>query len=398
MCHMVTEQVAQGLMPHFEQLPDSTQQDSPGIRPGVNQHGGNEMKPEHVIAVAKSGEIYIPKLTTKYLGIFGWTGVVIAVEKTYIYMRFFKQSLVTKKDSEIIVKLQKKSDGRQAMIGGCRKFAEAINSDFGDANRLDLHIKTILVDEESVRISLDRPSRIDEEPTPEIEEKAETSKEVATKAAQVELARYIRANGCAEVSCGGTEAQGKFVGVTCPLRGRRGGCGRRNLQEGLSAENWLISNGYSLEPETSLGTVSKPAEKQLDIFDLPRSKAASSPRTRPLPDGLPEWLRGPLSKGEQVWVTIRVPGEKASQGWAIGTNSRFGKFSVAVADDTEFHTKVHLYHPKYIFQPQGTLKPSAECFKVAVKLGIGLSALQIEAINSGGVPLESHGLPGEMFE
>lgn len=97
-------------------------------------------------------------------------------------------------------------------------------------------------------------------------------------------------------------------------------------------------------------------------------------------------------------MAIRVPGEKASQGWAIGINSRFGKISIAVTDETEYLTKVRLYHPKYIFQSQGTLKPAVECFKIAEKLCIGLSLLQIKAINNGGVPPENHCLPDDMFE
>jgi hypothetical protein len=356
------------------------------------------MKPKHVVTVAKTGAIYIPKLTTKYLGIFGWAGVVIAVEKTYIYMRFYKHS-ITPIEGELVVKLQKKSGGRQAMTGGCRKFSEAIKSDFGDSNYLDLHIKTMFADEESVRISFDRPSRKDEEPTPECEEKAEANEDETSKDAQAKVARWIKANGCGEVSCNGTKGHGRFEGVACPLKGQSGGCGQAKLKEMEAAEHWLVSNGYPLDQETSLGTISNPiTEKQLDIFNLSRSKAGSSQRTRPLPEGLPEWLSGPFSRGEQVRVAIRVPGEKASQGWAIGIHSRFGKFSVAVADDTEYLTKVRLYHPKYIFQSHGTLKPAVECYKIAGKLGIGLSALQIEAVNSGGVPPEGHGLPDEMFE
>jgi hypothetical protein len=350
------------------------------------------MKPKHVVTVAKTGAIYIPKLTTKYLGIFGWAGVVIAVEKTYIYMRFYKHS-ITPVEGELVVKLQKKSGGRQAMTGGCRKFSEAIKSDFGDTNYLDLHIKTMLADEESVRISFDRPSRKDEESMMESEEKAEANEEATGKDAQAEVARWIRANGCGAVICNGEG--GRFKGTECPLI-----CNHCTSEgQNLKAENWLTSNGYPLDQETSLGTISSPTtEKQLDIFNLPGSKAGRAQRTRPLPEGLPEWLRGPLSRGEHIWVAIRVAGEETIQGWAIGINSRFGNVSIAVADETEYLTKVRLYHPKYIFQSQAILKPAIECFKIAEKLCIGLSLLQIKAINNGGVPPESHGLPDEMFE
>lgn len=343
------------------------------------------MKPKNVITVAKSGAIYIPKLTTKYLGILGWSGVVIAVEENYIAMRFYKLS-ITPMMGEFVVKLQKKSGGRQAMTGGCLKFAEAINGDFGDANQLDLEFTLVVPpNEESVRIIIDRPSRIAEESTPESNEKHK----------QADICREMTKNKtCNNISCDGTS--GDFAGTECPLFVNGSGilCGYQK------AEEWLVRNGYSIEPEKSLdNTVSKSAEKQIGIFSKPE-KPASVPRTRPLPDGLPEWLRGPLSRGEQVLVKSTYS-TTTGKGWVVGAYETNDGLFVSLANCTASFVSKHAYCVgiEYIEKsPTVSLKPAAECFIVAGKLGIGLSALQIDAINSGGVPPEGHGLPDEMFE
>jgi hypothetical protein len=309
------------------------------------------MKSKHVITIARSGAIYVPKLTTKHLGVFGWAWVAVAIEEKYITMRFYKESIAPKMD-EFTVKLRKKSGGRQAMTGGCIKFAEAIKDDFGDANYLDLHIKTMLFDEESLRISLDRPSKKDQESTPEREEKAKADEKIASKDAQAEVCQ-----------------------------------------------------------ETNLGTVSKPTEKQLDIWNITRNSNSASvqkprPRTRPLPDGLPEWLHGPLSRGEQVRAIFKNSLERGT-GWVIGAYMAptlgndspdecaaimliDGKNDLCDEPITIFCDILKPFFPN--------LKSAAECLAIAKALKIGLSPMQIEAIINGGVPPEGHSLPDEMFE
>lgn len=350
------------------------------------------MKAENILMARRKGEIHIGKKATESLGISGWKWLGVRIEGDCVFMRICKSSPMEIGDH--LIRLRDKSSG---LRGACLKFTEKL--DFGDNDSIDLQFAVMPTDsDECVSLKIIRPGFSADEDAG-CEEKAEANEDENGKDDQVKVARWIRANGCAGISCYGTKGRGRFDGIACPLRSSRYGCGWMKSEEIKTAEDWLISNNYPLDQETSLGTISSPiTEKQLDIFNLPGSKAGGAPRTRPLPEGLPEWLSGPLSRGEQVWVAIRVPGEKASQGWAIGIHSRFDRFSVAVADDAEFHTKVSLYHPKYIFQSQGTLKPAVECYKIAGKLGIGLSALQIEAVNSGGVPPEGHGLPDEMFE
>lgn len=347
------------------------------------------MKKANELTVTQAGAVYIGKLATKELGIYGYKWAAIQVARFYIFMRIFKLNPPHDTQNDYAFPLHEKSGGKQAMTGNCRKFAEKL--DFGDTESLDLHFSFVSRNEDGVLLKIIRPGFVDEEATPE-------SEEVIDKDAQAKVASWIMVNGCTEISCGGFE--GKFDGTKCPLMG--GTCGRRDHRERYAAENWLTSNGYSLDQETPLGTVSKPAEKQLGIFDLPGRKAGSAPRTRPLPDGLPEWLHGPLSRGEHVQVSVRMPDKKATTGWAIGAYSkfmpRFKKFEVAVIIGDGESSTVLLCSPGSIFQSPGSLMSPDRCYKIAGKLGIGLSALQIEAINSGGVPPEDHGLPDDMFE
>lgn len=293
------------------------------------------MLSKNEVKISRHGHIYFGFRAAQALGITGWKWLKITPCKEHTLMRICMME-TTSDAGSYVTKLNKVNGSSVPTASSCIKFADKLAARFGEFSSLNL--RYVICPED------------------------------------------VHGDGDS-VLISVDNPPNKFVPANSDIR---------TIPE--QEEEVEAREAYFAEFEKSLGTISNPTE-------LPAlGKPAATPRTRPLPEGLPEWLRGPFSKGEHVWVSTMVPGQKASQGWAIGVNSRFGKISIAVADETEYLTKIRLYNPGYIFQSQGTLKPAAECYKIAGKIGIGLSALQIEAINKGGVPPKSHGLPDEMFE
>ena len=316
------------------------------------------MRPANVVTFNKSGEIYIGKKATELLEISDCSLMKILTDEDII-IRLFKTHLHDDEYADHDICLYSKSGG---VRGSCKKFTSKLQ--FGDANTISLEFISKRFDE-GVEMRIKKPLPITvpansqgeadksqlNTAAPEQEEKAEATEVLPVKDRQADICREI-----------------------------------------------VKRNGYQSYPEESIGTVSKPAEKQLDMSGSP----ASPLKTRPLPGGLPEWLLGPLSRGEQVRiVAFRTEGKE--KGWAFGAfiDPAYGKerpMAVAIFDssvDPILPTSVLV---GAIEPCVPTLKPAAECLSVAEKLCIDLSLLQIKAINSGGVPPEGHGLPDEMFE
>lgn len=293
------------------------------------------MLSKNEVKISRHGHIYFGYRAAQFLGITGWKWLKITPCKEYTLMRICMME-TTSDAGSYVTKLNKVNGSSVPMASSCAKFADELASRFGEFESLSLRY-TIY------------PGNV---------------------------------HGDGEsVLISVDNPPNKFVPANSDIR---------TIPE--QEEEVEAREAYFAEFEKSLGTISKPTEPPA------LGKPATAPRTRPLPKGLPEWLSGPFSRGEHVLVSTMVPGQKASQGWGIGANSRFGKISIAVAEENGYLTKIRLYHPKYIFQSRGSLKPAAECYKIAGKLEIGLSALQIEAINKGGVPSKFHDLPDEMFE
>lgn len=291
------------------------------------------MNPRDKVKIDRRGHIYFGYRAAQILGITGWKWLKITPYGEHTLMRICMTSVISEAGSHV-VKLNKVRGSNVPMAGSCLKFTDELAARFGEFRTLNL--------------------------------------------------RYVICPGDVH-----GEGDSVLISVDNPpdTKPVPDSDGNRTIPE--QEEDVEAREAYFTEFEKSLGTISKPTEPPA------LGKPASAPRTRPLPEGLPDWLRGPLSKGLHAKVAT-MGGKK--HGWAVGAfeNTVSGNTLITVYFDDVLPCMI--YHPKELSPVYSRLKSAAECLAVAKELGIGLSPMQIDAISSGGVPPVGHGLPDEMFE
>lgn len=296
------------------------------------------MNPRDKVTIDRRGHIYFGYRAARNLGITGWKWLKITPYGEHTLMRICMTSVISEAGSHV-VKLNKVRGSNVPMAGSCLKFTDELAARFGEFESLSLRYTICPGDVHGEGDSV--LISVDNPPN-------------------------------------------KFVPANSDIR---------TIPE--QEEEIEAREAYFAEFEKSLGTISKPTEPPA------LGKPAAAPRTRPLPKGLPEWLHGPLSRGEQVRVVaFKAKGNSSNEGWVSGAfiDTVFGEDRPVAIIRLDCRTEPSFILVEAIKPCLSCLKPAAKCLAVAKDLGIGLSPMQIEAIINGGVPPENHGLPDEMFE
>lgn len=295
------------------------------------------MLSKNEVKISRHGHIYFGYRAAQALGITGWEWLKITPYREHTLMRICMTSVISEAGSHV-VKLNKVRGSKVPMASSCIKFADELAARFGEFKSLNL--------------------------------------------------RYV-------ICPGGIHGEGDsvLISVDNPPNTKPAPDSDGNIPIPEQEEEVEAREAYFAEFKKPLGTISKPTE-------LPAlGKPATAPRTRPLPEGLPEWLYRPLSRGGQVQVFTRT----GESGWVLGVyvDPIFGAerpLVVVLIDSDEEPNLPDSYLIEAVTTSPPNLRPAAECFLIAKELNIDLSSMQINAIFSGGVPHSGHGLPVEMFE